>query len=165
MKKRWVGWLAVVVCGAATACSGGGGGNTCGPANGIVQSIVDGDTIDLASGERVRYLMVDTPEISGGTPECYGTEARDFNSSLVLGLEVQLEYDVECEDRFGRLLAYVSLGDREVNSLLVERGFACVLYIPPNGTDRRAEFESLEATAEGTATGMWGDCQEVPCAN
>ena len=105
--------------------------------------------------------MIDTPE-STTEIECYGEEAKAFNASLVEGVEVTLTYDVECQDRFDRTLAYVKVGDREVNSLLVERGFACVLYIPPNGADRANEFESLEAVAESENRGLWGACEEDP---
>lgn len=162
MSARLAGVVLAASCTVWVAC--GQSSSTCGPTSAVVVNVVDGDTVDLDSGERVRYLMVDTPELSGGA-ECYGIEARDFNRDLVLGVEVRLEYDVECTDRFGRLLAYVYVGDREINRLLIERGFGCVLYIPPNGEDRRTEFETLEAIAEGSATGMWGECQEVPCAN
>jgi len=154
----------VVLGFAATGCSGddGGGTSRCGPTSGTVVNVVDGDTVDLDTGERIRYLMIDTPELSGGG-DCYSAEARDFNSDLVLNKEVTLSYDEECEDRFNRLLAYVSVQDREVNSLLVERGFACVLYIPPNGSDRRTEFETLEMTAQNESRGMGGACIEVAC--
>jgi len=133
----------------------------CGPRAATVTNVVDGDTVDLDSGERIRYLLVDTPELS--SDDCFATEARDFNQSLVLGKEVTLEYDVECEDRFGRLLAYVSVDGREINSLLVERGFACVLRIPPNGADRVDEFQALEQAAQNGPAGMWAVCQEVTC--
>ena len=53
----------------------------CGPAKGVVARVVDGDTIELESGERIRYLMVDTPETFGGE-ECYGAEAKQFNTDL-----------------------------------------------------------------------------------
>ncbi|HUS65278.1 MAG TPA: thermonuclease family protein [Kofleriaceae bacterium] len=134
----------------------------CGPSSGIVARVVDGDTVELESGEKIRYLMIDTPE-STTEIECYGEEAKEFNASLVEGKEVQLEYDVECKDRFDRTLAYVTVDDREVNSLLVERGFACVLYIPPNGEGRMDDFESLEAVAEAENRGLWGACEENPC--
>lgn len=127
----------------------------------LVTNVVDGDTVDIDTGERIRYLMVDTPELS--SDDCFATEARDFNESLVLGEEVTLEYDVEKQDRFGRTLAYISVGDREINTLLVERGFACVLRIPPNGADREAEFEALELAAKNAPAGMWAICQEVTC--
>ena len=147
----------------AVAIAGCGGEPTCGPGSGVVERVVDGDTIDLASGERVRYLMVDTPESTGGADDCFGANAAQLNSDLVLGETVELAYDVECEDPFDRLLAYVSVGGTEVNSLLVERGYACVLYIPPNGEDRRAELEALEAEARAAGRGMWGVCEEITC--
>jgi micrococcal nuclease len=141
----------------------GGGGSVCGPTSGVVANVVDGDTIDLESGERVRYLMIDTPESTNGATDCFGQNAKTFNTDLVLGEQVTLAYDVECEDRFGRLLAYVSVGDTEVNTLLVDRGYACVLHIPPNGDDRVAEFEALEDAAIADSRGMWGLCEDVTC--
>ena len=52
---------------------------------------------------------------------------------------------------------------REVNSLLVERGYGCALYIPPNGQDRREEFEDLQAQARAARRGLWAACSENPC--
>jgi micrococcal nuclease len=143
---------------------GSGGGNTdCGPGgSGTVAQVIDGDTVELSSGERIRYLLVDTPE-STTDVECYGPEAAQFNADVVEGEEVSLSYDQECTDDYGRVLAYVSIGDREINSLLVERGFGCALYIPPNGADRRDEFESLQAAARADNRGLWGACPENPC--
>ena len=129
----------------------------------VVTNVVDGDTIDLDTGERVRYLLVDTPESTGGATDCFGTNAATFNRDLVMGESVELRYDVERMDMFGRVLAYVTVNGQEVNTLLVERGYGCVLYIPPNGEDRRAEFEALEATAQAEGRGMWGQCSVVTC--
>ena len=148
---------------AVLPAAGCGTEDACGPTSGVVTRVIDGDTIELDSGERIRYLMIDTPETTGGATDCFGQEASQYNSDLVLGQEVQLSYDVECLDRYGRYLAYVTVGDREINTLLVERGYACVLYIPPNGEDRRAEFEALEMSAKAQSRGMWGACQEVTC--
>lgn len=134
-----------------------------GPDSAAVERIIDGDTIELDTGERVRYLLVDTPESVNGATDCFGQNAKQFNYDLVFGKTVQLTYDVEPKDRFGRLLAYVTVDGVDVNRRLVERGYACVLYIPPNGTDRRAEFEALEAEARSSARGMWGVCETVTC--
>ena len=117
------------------ACDGAGG-SACGPTEATVAHVVDGDTVELQTGERVRYLLVDTPEITNGKNDCFGAEARDFNRNLVEGKTITLRYDVECEDRYGRLLAYVEVDGRDVNRLLVDRGYACVLHIPPNGEER-----------------------------
>jgi len=147
---------------AGAAALGGCGGPSCGPETAVVSRVIDGDTVELASGERVRYLMVDTPE-STTTTECYGDIAAQFNRDLVEGKTVSLTYDQECTDRYGRLLAYVSVGGVEVNTLIVERGYGCVLYIPPNGTDRQLEFETLEAQARAAGRGLWSACSPIPC--
>ncbi|MBA3453470.1 MAG: thermonuclease family protein [Deltaproteobacteria bacterium] len=140
-----------------------GGGSECGPTEGVVERIIDGDTIELVGGARIRYLMVNTPETTGGKNECYGSNAVTFNTDLVLGKTVQIDYDVECTDRFDRTLAYVSVGGQEVNSLLLERGYACLLHIAPNGDDRLAEFKALESAAKLRNAGLWGACSPIPC--
>ena len=163
------GHVGLVVAGVALlpACddadAGDSGSGRCGPATAIVERVVDGDTVELEGGERVRYLMIDTPESTQGATDCYGTESADFNRSLVEGKEVELTYDVDCDDQYDRLLAFVSVDGREVNSLLVERGLACVLVIPPNGQERQSEFEAAEQRAENDLVGMWGACEEVTC--
>lgn len=139
------------------------GEDRCGPRSAVVERVIDGDTVVLEGGERVRYLLIDTPEISGAEPECYGIEAMQFNADLVDGKEIELTYDEECRDRFGRLLAYVKVNDRSVNHLLVERGFACVLHIPPNGADTVDDFKALETRAKAEGRGLWGACEEAPC--
>jgi len=138
-------------------------GGKCGPRRAIVSSVIDGDTLHLESGETVRLLMVNTPEITGGKNECYGEEARAFTADLVEGKEVRLRYDDECQDRFERLLAYVEVDGRDLNALLVERGYACAFFRPPNGADRADEFEALELDARAASRGLWGSCQEITC--
>lgn len=130
----------------------------CGPASGVVAKVIDGDTVVLESGEKLRYLMVDTPEITNGKDECYGREASDFNAEYVLGQTIEITYDVECEDSYGRLLAYVDAPDGEINTLLVARGYACFLNIPPNGEDRAAEFSAMQEAARDQGAGLWGVC-------
>lgn len=150
---------------ALAACDGGGGGGSvCGPTSGTVARIIDGDTIELATGERLRYLLVDTPESTGGATDCYGAQARTFNTDLVSGKTVTIAYDeAACTDRFGRTLAYVTVDGQEVNRVLVERGYACVLHIPPAGDDRVEEFEDLELRARTQGRGMWSACAVVTC--
>jgi micrococcal nuclease len=153
---RWLSVVLVAGCGGTT-------GSPCGPTEAVVSEVIDGDTVILSTGERVRYLMVDTNEITNGSDDCYGEEARLYNVGLVEGKTVSLRYDVECEDRFGRLLAWVTVGGVDVNASLVDEGLACALYIPPNGEDRKLEFDSREARARGDEIGMWGACDVVAC--
>jgi micrococcal nuclease len=142
---------------------GGNSGSDCGPSEGMVARVIDGDTIVLTSGVKIRYLLMNAPEITNGHNDCYGSNASQFNSDLVLGKTVQLGYDVQCQDMYGRTLAYVSVGGTEVNSLMVERGYACVLHIPPDGDSRADEFEALQADARAAGRGLWGACNPIPC--
>jgi len=138
------------------ACGGG-------PREEKVTRVIDGDTVELESGEKVRYLMINAPETTNGHNDCYGSNAATFNSDLVLGKIVQLVTDVEPMDMFGRTLAYVSVDGREVNSLLLERGYACLLHISPNGDDRLDEFKALQTAAKTANAGLWGACDPIPC--
>ena len=127
-----------------------------------VTRVVDGDTVEAQVGgseEDVRYIGVDTPEsVKPDAPvECYGPQASHFNERLVEGETVRLEYDAEERDVYGRLLAYVYLGDTFVNAELVERGYATTLTIPPN--TRFADlFDRLEEAAVEAGRGLWGSC-------
>lgn len=137
--------------------------SACGPSSGVVGRVIDGDTVELTSGERIRYLLVDAPEAGSSAGECHGAAAREANRALVEGRVVELRYDVECRDRYERLLAYVSAEGQEVNSQLVQQGHACVLRIPPNGTERLAEFRALERAAAAARRGLWAECTSNPC--
>jgi micrococcal nuclease len=155
--------LALAGAAALAALAGCDGDGRCGPREAEVTRVIDGDTIELGSGERIRYLMVDTPEATGGHDECFGANAAALNTALVLGKRVALRYDVECEDRFGRALAYVSVDGQEVNALMIERGYGCVLHVPPNGNSRAAELGALEDAARAARRGLWGACDPIPC--
>ena len=149
----------LVVALAASGCAG----SPCGPSEAKVTRVIDGDTIELESGDKIRYLLVDTPEISGGG-DCYGENAKTFNTDLVLNKTVQLSYDVQCTDQYGRTLAYVSVGGQEVNTLIIQRGFGCVLHIPPDGDARADELKALEREAKLANRGLWGACNPLPPA-
>ncbi len=145
----------------ATGC---GGPKACGPSHGVVQQVIDGDTIVMADGTKIRYLLINAQEITKGHHDCYGQEARAYNVDLVQGKDVQLTYDPkQCTDRFGRTLAYVSVGGQSVNALEVQRGYACVDYIPPAGTDKVSSYQQMQSTAQQQLRGMWGACTGGPC--
>jgi micrococcal nuclease len=125
-----------------------------------VVEIVDGDTIDVeieGRRERVRYIGINTPEtkhpMRGVEP--YGPEAAEANTRLVAGQTVQLEWDVERRDRYGRLLAYVYVGDTMINAELVRQGYAQVATFPPN-VKYQELFLKLQREARGAKRGLWG---------
>ena len=123
---------------------------------------VDGDTIEAridGHDEDVRYIGIDTPEtVKPGTPvQCFGPQAHRFNARLVTHKRVRLVFGVERRDVYGRLLAYVYLGNRFVNAELARRGLARTLTIPPN--DRFARrFQRLQDAAARSGRGLWGGC-------
>ena len=106
-----------------------------------VARVVDGDTVELESGERVRYIGVDTPETKHPSKpvQCYGREASKRNKELVEGKEVLLEKDVSNTDRYDRLLRYIYLPNPDasdeaifVNEYLIEQGYGQVISYPPD---------------------------------
>ena len=132
------------------------------PVRARVVRVVDGDTIEVAldgGTDDVRYIGVDTPEtVKPGEPvQCYGPEASAFNHRLVEGETVRLVFDHELRDVYGRLLAYVYVGDRFVNAELVRDGYARTLEIPPN-TSRAGRLNALENHAGEAGIGLWGAC-------
>jgi len=139
-------------------------GSDCGPSSAMVERVIDGDTIVLTTGEKIRYLLIDAPETTNGHDDCYGSNAATFNSDLVLDKTVELTYDTQCTDKYGRLLAYVSIDGMDVGQLMVERGYACVLFIPPDGESRYDELELDQADAKAMNKGIWGSCDPLPPA-
>jgi micrococcal nuclease len=125
--------------------------------------VIDGDTVE----ERVRGRTIDFRLIGIDTPEtvdptqpvgCYGKAASDFTTARLSGERVRLEFDVERTDRFGRTLAYVWIGGRLYNELLVRQGLASVSTYPPNVTyvDR---FLVAQRVAREQERGLWGGCR------
>ncbi len=125
-----------------------------------VTYVVDGDTIEIEGGRRVRYIGIDTPEISGhGTKEeCYGAIARDENSSLVNGKTVRLVRDVSDKDAYGRLLRYVYVGNEFINDVLVRQGFAVAEPVKPD-TLFAKQFLSAQNEAKQNGRGLWAACK------
>jgi micrococcal nuclease len=142
--------LTVAIALAAAGCDQ----PTCGPDEGVVTDVIDGDTLVLAGGERVRHLLVDAPEAD----DCFGDGATRFHRDLLLGATVRLDDDEVCRDRYDRRLAYVSLAGRDVGRLLVERGYACVLHVPPTGDQRLDDYRAAEAAARAAHRGLWASC-------
>ncbi len=130
---------------------------------GRVVRAVDGDTLEVALGERredVRLIGVDTPEtVKPGTPvQCFGPQASAFTHRVADHRRVRLELGVERRDVYGRLLAYVRVGPRFLNAMLLRRGLARTLTIPPN--DRLApRFRRIELGAGRAGRGLWGACR------
>ena len=114
--------------------------------------VIDGDTLVLAGGIKVRVLSIDAPEMErdGQPADFLAHKAKSVLTDLTLNRMIGLEYDQLRYDRYGRLLAYLFLPDRSlVNAELVRRGLARVYFIAPNLRYQKdlltAQREAIEA--------------------
>lgn len=104
----------------------------------VVEAIIDGDTIDArvdGATTRIRLLNVDTPEIgrNGEPSECLAQEARDYLESVIpVGSVINLEFDQQKEDRYGRILAGVFHDGDLVNAEIAREGLGVAVDITPN---------------------------------
>jgi micrococcal nuclease len=126
----------------------------------FVQRVVDGDTLLLGTGERVRLIGVNTPETvhSKKAVEAFGKEASAFTKGMVEGKLVRLEFDPlssrrsDGKDRYSRTLAYVFLQDTtHLNAEIIRQGygFAVSSSLP---LKYQEEFRRLERESEGART-------------
>jgi len=122
------------------------------PREALVTQVIDGDTLVLAGGARVRVLGIDAPEMEkeGRPAEFLAHKAKAALAALTLNRQVRLEYDQLRYDHYGRLLAYLFLPDQTfVNAELVRQGLARVYFHNPNNRYREiflaAQREALEA--------------------
>lgn len=130
-------------------------GCTSPPESARVTRVIDGDTIAIEGGYRVRYIGIDTPEIHPET-EAFGIEAWQANRQLVEGKLVRLERDISETDKYNRLLRYVYVDDTMVNAELVRQGLAQVKAYPPD-TKYQDYLEALEAEAKSEGRGIWAE--------
>lgn len=124
-----------------------------------VTRVIDGDTIVLEDGQVVRYIGIDTPEVSQGT-ECFAKESTNKNKELVEGKMIRMEKDISETDRYKRLLRYVWVGDLFVNDYLVRQGFAKAYTYPPD-VKYSKQFVESEKYARGNNLGLWGKCVDA----
>lgn len=151
---------------------------------GNVVYTVDGDTADIqldnGKKERVRFILIDTPESKGkyeNNPEPFAIEAYEFTKGLIQDKNVWLEIDKGERDQYGRLLAYIwldgvvlnqktvstgeekanireDIGTVTLNELLLREGLAKVVVFPPN-VKYQKHFENVQEQAKNEKKGMW----------
>lgn len=134
----------------------------------LVVRSVDGDTLEIEGGRKVRYIGINTPETSHPIKgvQCFGKQAAEKNKRLVEGKKVWLEKDVSETDKYGRLLRYVwipstSSGQVElVNEVLVKEGFAFSYPYPPD-IKYQERFRKAEIEARKSNRGLWGQCDFI----
>ena len=144
--------------------------SSAGSGTAFVARAVDGDTLKLADGRRVRLIGVDTPELHYSEKllrdsqrthkdikelQAMGKVAADFTRRLCEGKRVRIETDVRKTDKYGRLLAYIYLEDGTfVNAKILEEGYGQVMTIPPD-VKYADYFLKLERKARESRKGLW----------
>ena len=137
-----------------------------------VRKVVDGDTVELTNGMKVRYTGIDTPETRkrvGGEwlydPEEYASAAKDYNEQLVSNGPITLEFDEVREDKYGRILAYVFTDNGLMaNVELVKAGLATVYTFPPNDK-YYDELILAQLDAKENERGLWNTMENyIPYA-
>lgn len=145
-KRVWL--LAIILLLLPSICS-----CTSPPDTALVTQVIDGDTIIIEGGYRVRYIGIDAPEVYP-RPEAYGIQAWQANRELVEGKRIHLERDISETDKYGRLLRYVYVDGIFVNAELVGQGLAQAKAYPPD-TKYQGYLEKLEQEARKAERGIW----------
>jgi len=122
--------------------------------------VVDGDTFVISykgKNEKVRLIGVDTPESVHPDEEKnteFGDVVSNYSKEMLKGKHVELEFDVEQRDRYGRLLAYVYIDGQMYNKLLLQKGYAKLATYPPN-VKYVDDFTVLQKQARENKLGLW----------
>jgi micrococcal nuclease len=120
-----------------------------------VTKVIDGDTLDINTSQRIRLSGINTPEIG----ECYYQEAKDKLTQLTLEKQVYLEKDKTDKGKYGRLLRYIYINNTLINELLVLEGYAKVYDKYAYDTKRYSQLKKAEEQAKSKKLGVWS-CQD-----
>ena len=94
----------------------------------LVVKVIDGDTVELKGGDRLRLLAIDTPE----KDEPFYNEAKSFLAKMALNRNVRITYNRTRRDRYGRLLGYVYIDSIFVNEAIIRKGLGCLYLFQDN---------------------------------
>ncbi len=123
-----------------------------------IEYVIDGDTVALTSGEKLRLIGVDTPEIGykGKASQSGAIEAREFIKGLMHRKRLYaLKYGIERHDRHGRNLGHLFLEDgSNIQAMLLSQGYATPLNIPPNLYFSDC-YDQQAALAMNAKLGIW----------
>jgi len=115
--------------------------------------VIDGDTVELPGGDRLRLLGIDTPE----REEPYYDKARKFLEKISLGQTARVEFAGRKRDGYGRLLAYLYIDSVFVNKLILENGLGYLYLFKDNDPESPQVKQLLAAQREAlkSRVGIW----------
>ncbi|MGE7924699.1 thermonuclease family protein [Viridibacillus arvi] len=127
----------------------------------VVVKVVDGDTVKVKMNNKtttIRMLLIDTPESVkvGVKPQKFSKEASKYlKKRLKKGTTVEIELGENATDKYGRTLAYVWLGDENMNLTMVKKGYARVAYVSKPNTKYLSEFKQSQKKAKSKKLKIW----------
>lgn len=122
-----------------------------------LKRVIDGDTLLLESGETIRLLGINTPEIDSRFSEAQpgGKAAKEWLQQTLKDSVIWLEYDAEQFDKYQRRLAHVFLDSGEyLNAMLLRQGLAMLTLRPPN-LRYSERLIRAQQQAEQAERGVW----------
>jgi len=123
--------------------------------NSQVFRIIDGDTLDLATGQRLRLKGINTPEYSMQ----YYTEAKDLLQSLTQNKQIQIQdYGI---DKYGRTIAHIFIDEKNINAKILQEGLATLYYYEPD--TYYEELKQAEEFARINQRGLWKKSPNENC--
>jgi endonuclease YncB( thermonuclease family) len=142
----------------------------------LIDQVIDGDTVVTSNGERVRLVQIDSPEMSSG--ECYALESKNALDKILKpymissrttesdlktlekenGVKVEQDSNLDSIDRYGRQLAYLYVGNMNVNIELVRIGAAAPYFYQGSQGAFAEELKSAADFARGNQLGIWKSC-------
>jgi len=163
MRRRSAGAVLAV---ALLALVGAAGASPTAQAVYRIDHVVDGDTVDLRNGAKIRLVQIDTPEVYF-SPECYGKQASAITKRLLpQGTAVVLTAEPATDrvDEYGRLLRYVIRArDRlNVNLYLVRVGAAAPYFYDGRRGRYAGLLDRLARRARARHLGLWAACPRTP---
>lgn len=122
-----------------------------------VLRIIDGDTFELLSGEKVRLIGINAPEMN----DKYGDKSKEYLVNLIQTKDVILKNDSVTKDKdiYGRLLRYVYLDDEDINKKMILDGYA-LAYTKYSFT-KIEEYKQAEQIAKKDKIGLWTEDENI----
>ncbi len=135
-----------------------------------LKKVIDGDTVELGDGRKVRMLGIDAPETEHsprakhrGTADCFAKESTDYLKKLLSSkkLYLYLEPSKNSHDKYGRVLAYIFVKDgaqfQNANLEMIESGYAYEYSYKGEPYLFQREFKEAQSLAKENKLGLWAD--------
>ncbi|GAB7022172.1 thermonuclease family protein [Salidesulfovibrio brasiliensis] len=119
----------------------------------FLERVIDGDSIRLVMNDQnveIRLIGIDAPEYR----QEWSKAAKRFVVDFLTGRHIEVRFDKQRRDRYGRTLAYVYADTAMLNEALVRNGLALAYPIPPN-LRHKVTLARAEAEARKARAGFW----------